>query len=377
MVRVWKGGSSTEASERKAADSLLKKVDDENGDDFQPTWSTQVLFLGGPVQVWNDNHFQRLREKHEVPDNFLDSSFDSLETLESRRLPNCSKGGSPLYMTADRCYIVKEISGSDHDMLLLHGKSLVDHALAGGSVMSPIYMHFEMTKAEPSSSSARPVSKMEKRYIAMRNLLASDGPWVARYDLKGCADDKTLERDGKRIEVIPKRVWQLHMWCSCNWTPARWVYYEGKVAARNIKLTLPQEIRDQLIESISRDCNWLAERGLMDYSLLIGIRAFPENSKVGKSYESQRQASNSHALKEFSYTRSNQGKKEVVVLSVGIIDFLQPWTLGKKIAMCIKAFEFNKATIPPDRYAARFTRHFAERICALPARLIVAPINGE
>jgi len=32
---------------------------------------------------------------------------------------------------------------------------------------------------------------------------------------------------------------------------------------------------------------------------------------------------------------------------VGIIDFLQDWTCAKKVAMCVKCCECNKATIPP------------------------------
>ena len=39
---------------------------------------------------------------------------------------------------------------------------------------------------------------------------------------------------------------------------------------------------------------------------------------------------------------------------MGIIDFLQDWTCAKKVAMCVKCCERNKATIPPVRRAASF-----------------------
>merc|ERR1712046_127560 len=147
--------------------------------------------------------------------------------------------------------------------------------------MCPIYLHFEMSVvSKASSSDGKQVKKKKtKPFIAMRNLMPDKGPWIARYDLKGCADDKTLEKHGKRIHAVHKRVWYAHMWCSCNWTHQRWVYYEGKVEARNFHMVnMPKEVRDEIVESIGRDCDWLKERGLMDYSLLLGIRKIPNRT---------------------------------------------------------------------------------------------------
>ena len=39
-----------------------------------------------------------------------------------------------------------------------------------------------------------------------------EGPFQALYDLKGCADDKTLLRDGLRIKSIHKRFYKPQMW---------------------------------------------------------------------------------------------------------------------------------------------------------------------
>lgn len=32
------------------------------------------------------------------------------------------------------------------------------------------------------------------------------------YDLKGCADDKFLLKDGEPVPAVHKRIWHLHMW---------------------------------------------------------------------------------------------------------------------------------------------------------------------
>ena len=65
---------------------------------------------------------------------------------------------------------------------------------------------------------------------------------------------------------------------------------------------------------------------------------------------------------DFPFISKHDGKLQV--LHVGIIDFLQDWTCTKNIAMCIKIFERNKATVPPATYGARFIRHFTDNFVA-------------
>merc|ERR1740120_412404 len=55
-----------------------------------------------------------------------------------------------------------------------------------------------------------------------------------------------------------------------------------------------------------------------------------------------------------------------VSLQLSIIDILQRWTVGKKIARCLKVAEQNKATVPPAFYAKRFCDHLAASIRIIP-----------
>ena len=68
------------------------------------------------------------------------------------------------------------------------------------------------------------------------------------YDLKGCADDKTLTWDGVKVrrtgqgteygafltrargqvKAIHKRCWMANMWCKSNWSAERHTYFDGK-----------------------------------------------------------------------------------------------------------------------------------------------------
>merc|ERR1712129_526136 len=56
------------------------------------------------------------------------------------------------------------------------------------------------------------------------------------------------------------------------------------------------------------------------------------------------------------------GRGDVMLVYIGIIDFLQLWTFGKKVAMALKFMEQSKATIPPPAYAHRFFHHFDQAL---------------
>ncbi|CAE7809760.1 MSS4, partial [Symbiodinium sp. CCMP2456] len=172
----------------------------------------------------------------------------------------------------------------------------------------------------------------------------------ACYDLKGCADDKLIEKEGERIKAVHKRIWKVGMWCGqVNWTDERKRYYAGKVEARRIQVELPPQQRSSFISLLKRDTDFLAGHNLMDYSLLIATKEIPFGAESpGPS-----------ALKPYRCAGPN-GKDILVYLS--LIDFLQVWTTGKRVARCIKVCECNKATIPPKAYANRMLTHFTHQV---------------
>merc|ERR1711920_413835 len=55
-----------------------------------------------------------------------------------------------------------------------------------------------------------------------------------------------------------------------------------------------------------------------------------------------------------------------IALHICIIDFLQKWTMGKRVARVIKVMEQNKATVPPQFYADRFRRRFERSVVEAP-----------
>lgn len=212
-------------------------------------------------------------------------------------------------------YIVKELSKGDHSTLLSISRSYFSHVRSGKTLLAAILLHFE------DITSGR-------CFFVMRNVLG-DGPFLAKYDLKGCNDDKTLELFGKNVSA------------SCS---------AGKIAAFNIDLVVTADQRTDVLQRLERDSRWLVRNHLMDYSLIAGIKAGP----LGFA-----RADEGH-LGRLPLTQRCRDGNEVAVC-IGIIDFLQRWTWYKKAARCIKCLEQNKATVPPSVYAERFNLHFHER----------------
>mmetsp|Transcript_11575 Transcript_11575/g.26935 ORF Transcript_11575/g.26935 Transcript_11575/m.26935 type:complete len:337 (+) Transcript_11575:118-1128(+) len=280
-------------------------------------------------EYWNDEQWQRLRRKDGVPETFANSGW-TLADLQS----SGAKGGSMMAYIADK-YVVKELSAGDHEALLQATSSLCNHFASGPSILTPIYLHFR-------------IQAVNRTFMVMRNMVGK-GPSEALYDLKGCADDKSLELQEKKIAVVHKRFHKPHMWCGqCFWSKERVRYFEGKQHARKVTIQLPERDRNEIVSTIRRDVDFLIEQGVMDYSLLVAVKrkisSFPLNVKL------------------FRVLRSDG---TVMYLAVAIIDFLQKWTTGKRVAQAIKFLECDKATIPPQPYGERFAKEFEERFVSV------------
>merc|ERR1719414_2795615 len=105
----------------------------------------------------------------------------------------------------------------------------------------------------------------------------------------------------------------------------------------------------------------------MDYSLLVALT----ESAPGKESASGGTAP--------MLQRGPNGTE--LAFRVSIIDILQVWTTGKKVARCLKVAEQNKATVPPVMYARRFREHFSASVRPAPEAASppapVAPPAGE
>eukprot|EP00927_Polykrikos_kofoidii_P061664 TRINITY_DN5649_c0_g1_i1.p1 TRINITY_DN5649_c0_g1~~TRINITY_DN5649_c0_g1_i1.p1 ORF type:complete len:404 (-),score=76.00 TRINITY_DN5649_c0_g1_i1:28-1239(-) len=316
------------------------KVTGEGGrppNDDEASMLGQPMPAGRPVRLLNEDVFRSLRRSAGISDDFLDSgwSFDELR-------PSAAKGGSPMVFIDDK-YVVKEMNASDHRMLLKLTKSYVEHLRAGESLLCTILMHFEDVATR-------------KPYFVMRN--AMGGGRVERmFDLKGCDDDKTLVDNGRSVKAVHKRFYNLHLWGgTCCWTEDRVQYFRGKVNARKLQVHISAAEREKVLRAIRRDTEWLAGHGLMDYSLLLGVKP----SSAGSHFWSPFTSMASKAPED--NVERHVANVESCDVRFSIIDFLQPWNAKKQAAACFKFLEPNRATVRPVAYARRFLSHFEKAL---------------
>ena len=191
-----------------------------------------------------------------------------------------------------------------------------------------------------------------------------DKNWDEIYDLKGNRDDKILISSGERIRAVHMRCWTVPYFCCLSTfgclSKNRIVYYQGKVDAYSGDFFhLTDSAAKLVLERVHNDTKFLAELGLMDYSVILGVRrcslkdyrdgVFPKGCMVGSDQP---------------YISTHKG--EVWAYYLGIIDFLQEWNMGKRVAACLKCMCAPKplSTVPPKEYAEQFYSHFSEKLSA-------------
>ena len=131
--------------------------------------------------------------------------------------------------------------------------------------------------------------------------------------------------------------------------------------------------KDQILQQLRNDVNFLTSCSVMDYSLLIGIEQKLRNDNVVNDDKRQRRNSfwqwnwNSGSNRELTVNTGtsplsfNCGAQNIdqsqEKYHIGVIDFLQPYNYKKEIEYRWKSLIHPKnaySCIPPDLYAQRF-----------------------
>eukprot|EP00511_Aplanochytrium_stocchinoi_P010970 CAMPEP_0204873176 /NCGR_PEP_ID=MMETSP1348-20121228/39927_1 /ASSEMBLY_ACC=CAM_ASM_000700 /TAXON_ID=215587 /ORGANISM="Aplanochytrium stocchinoi, Strain GSBS06" /LENGTH=853 /DNA_ID=CAMNT_0052028369 /DNA_START=186 /DNA_END=2747 /DNA_ORIENTATION=+ len=270
------------------------------------------------------------------------------------------KSGSFFYITSDGLYMVKTLSREEHKQL---------------RAILPQYFHHITSAGKSRRNPNRPAqpdtlltwilgvhvirlskhSKIgaDKIYlVVMNNILNTDLDLQVKYDLKG-------SWTGRKRSAAERQ--------------------QAKVTLKDVDFTeLQQKIRigpqrkKQLMASIKRDCEFLENLQLIDYSLLLGIHrhsqkgtsvlTMPSISSLSSSSSLEAEKdSNGYAAslpifrQQHGGMRSEDGKETYVM---GIIDFLTIYSNRKKAERVLKTIQYfdNRgiSVQPPKKYAQRF-----------------------
>jgi len=321
-----------------------------------------------------------LRKKLRIPDDFLKDNFD-----HSKMKPGGGKGGDCMAQTKDKRFFIKDLNPGDYNALVNPGflaayrehitpkrvpgvdgpgslitrivAVIIDATRPHGKmlVMSNSLPQIDPSWAHPTEAEQIPDPETGK--------LPPTHGWTYLMDLKCNRDDKLMQRDGLPVDQVHKRCWK------CNWLAGeafgcegpccvpedRRLYNEGKIIAFEYEFSLTPEDALELQERVSRDVHFFQNMGLMDYSAIIGAVRLRDGAKPPEPSD-----------RDF-YSRPYIARDPRGVTWAyywGMIDFLQLWTTGKKVAHVIKCLFAPKpiSTVEPGLYGDQFLGLVEERL---------------
>ena len=267
--------------------------------------SKQKLRENG-IWEYEREFFRRIRQSCGISDEDLIHSLccrKNFELLESFELGG--KSGAFLFNTYDEKFFIKTVNRTERylllDILPAYCKHLTKHS---GSKIVRILGLFKLTSTKES-------------FIIMENIIRRSDK-LKIYDLKGSTDNRYVD------ELLhPKAVLK-----------------DQNFINSEIKLEFTQKIHDEFLEDLTKDCKFLRKFNIIDYSMLLGI--YQDHTKI-----------------QFRYII--QGKLQY---AIGIIDFLQEYSLPKKLELLFKKIKgkSNTSVCSPGRYSSRFLS-FISSIC--------------
>ena len=275
-------------------------------EDFQvleDTLGSLIVDEEHSLEIWEYEHdiFQNIRSVYgwtdiKVTDTFCDrNNFKSLENVNK-----AGRSSAFIFKTSNSELIVKTITTQEKYLMLeILGKyhdRIVNHP------ESRIVRIFGMFKIKSNSQS----------FIIMENLLKCKD-MAEIFDLKGSLNDRYTHVMGSMNGVVMK---------------------DQNLIQMKRKVLVSREKREEIVKAIHEDAAFFRELNIIDYSLLVAI--YPE--RIGCNNR---------------YLVDGEGE---LLYSLGIIDFLQQFTLSKKLELAFKRMRCKKglSVCPSDKYATRF-----------------------
>ncbi|KAF4135050.1 Phosphatidylinositol-4-phosphate 5-Kinase [Phytophthora infestans] len=272
--------------------------------------------------------FHRIRAQFNIDQDFYRESFDPSRILSEHGSEG--KSGNIFYFTANKQFMVKSVPKEEFDTL----RAILPH-------------YHEYLQSNPNSMLCRyfgchsislPIGKRRMYFVVMQNLF-NEGPVDQRFDLKGNRDRRQAVSAATMeglIEVAKDRkaIGQLLM------------DIDFLKISSGISLSYANTAQQQ--DQLCSDFVFLASRGIIDYSILLGVRY--ENPEKRRSHQN---GLTSHDQNEVYY--------------VGIVDMLQRynwrWTVQRWFLGCLLCKDTHDVSaVPPDEYATRLADFVREKL---------------
>uniref|UniRef100_A0A0D9X2F8 Phosphatidylinositol 4-phosphate 5-kinase n=1 Tax=Leersia perrieri TaxID=77586 RepID=A0A0D9X2F8_9ORYZ len=283
-----------------------------------------------------------------------------------RELSSPGKSGSFFYLTNDDRYMIKTMKKSEVKMLLKMLPAYYNHVRAFENTLVTKFFGLHCVKLAGAN-------QKKVRFVIMGNLFCSDHSIHRRFDLKGSSLGRTTDKPQTEIDE----------------------YTTLKDLDLNFIFRLKKQWFQEFQRQVDRDCDFLEQEKIMDYSLLVGVH-FRDNREKLLS-----EGSTDHDINKISTPRLSRGnvdhfltdpnrwlkiklgvnmparaeltarksdcdsqligeptgKYYDVILYFGIIDILQDYDISKKLEHAYKSFQYDPTSISavdPRQYSRRF-----------------------
>lgn len=262
-----------------------------------------------------------------------------------RELPTPGKSGSLFFFSHDMRFILKTIPKSEAKLLRYLLPSYVEHVAHNKNTLLPKFFGLHRVK---------PHRGRQVRFVVMGNVFQTKKKIHERYDLKGSTLGRAASEEEKKKDTV--------------------TYKDLDFRERHMKIQIGPMKRAELIEQLQKDCKFLGQLNIMDYSFLIGIhyedREEGERSPPPSPIPIMKSPSAVVIPPDYfqSIFQSNDGGTKAIdeagnplgrYYYMGVIDILMLYSVRKKIEHTYKTLRYKKegeeiSSISPPEYATRF-----------------------
>ncbi|XP_050283136.1 phosphatidylinositol 4-phosphate 5-kinase 6-like [Quercus robur] len=294
-----------------------------------------------------------------------------------RELSSPGKSGSFFYLTNDDRYMIKTVKKAEVKVLLRMLPAYYNHFRAFENTLVTKFYGLHCVKLTGAA-------QKKVRFVIMGNLFCSEYAIHRRFDLKGSSHGRTTDKPDAEIDPTTTL----------------------KDLDLNYIFRLQKVWFQEFCRQVDRDCDFLEQERIMDYSLLVGLHfretssrecltprsrtsgngdfdneGTPQLSRIDMDqllldptrWASIKLGINMPARVEQTVRRSDYetqlvgeptGQLYDVILFFGIIDILQDYDISKKLEHAYKSFQYDPTSISavdPKQYSRRF-RDFIFRV---------------
>ncbi|XP_040382027.1 phosphatidylinositol 4-phosphate 5-kinase 6 [Oryza brachyantha] len=282
-----------------------------------------------------------------------------------RELSSPGKSGSFFYLTNDDRYMIKTMKKSEVKMLLKMLPAYYNHVRAFENTLVTKFFGLHCVKLAGAN-------QKKVRFVIMGNLFCSDHSIHRRFDLKGSSLGRTTDKPQTEIDQ----------------------YTTLKDLDLNFIFRLKKQWFQEFQRQVDRDCDFLEQEKIMDYSLLVGVHFRHNREKLlsegSADYDINKLSTrlsrgngdqlladpngwpkiklgaNMPARAELTARKNDlesqligepTGEYYDVILYFGIIDILQDYDISKKLEHAYKSFQHDPTSISavdPRQYSRRF-----------------------